>query len=167
MKKTSLILVLIIFSCTFGQAQELEPRGLTNLPLNTNYFVVGYGYASGNILFDQSLPLDDTKAQLNTIVGAYVRSINFFGLSSKVDAVVAYGIGNWNGVFTGIDTTTFRSGFADLRVRFSFNFLGAPAMSTSDFGEYNPENIAGFSIQIIAPTGQYFPDRLINLGTNR
>ena len=100
-------------------AQELEPRSLTNLPVGTNFVVAGYGFAAGNILFDPALPLEDAKAQLNTLVVAYVRSINFFRLSGKVDAVLPYGFGEWTGVLTGIDTTTSRSGFGDLRMRIS------------------------------------------------
>lgn len=167
MKKVASFLAILGWLCLIAEAQELEPRGLTNLPLKTSFLVAGYGYANGNILFDPTLPLDDTRAHLNTIVGAYVRSIDFFGFSGKVDAIIVYGVGSWNGGYTGIDTTTSRSGFADLRLRLSFNFLGAPAMKMAEFNKYNPENISGFSIQIIAPTGQYFPDRLINLGTNR
>lgn len=148
-------------------AQELEPRALTNLPVGMNFAVVGYGFASGNILFDPGLPLEDATANFHSIIGVYARAINFFGLSGKVDVIVPYGIGKWNGVFTGVDTSTSRSGFGDIRFRISFNFLGAPALKAKDFTDYRPDKISGFSLQIIAPTGQYFPDRLINLGSNR
>ena len=106
MRKITLLLSGFLLIVITVNAQELEPRGLTNLPLGTNFMVGGYAFAGGNILFDPALPLEDTKAQLHTIVGAYVRAINFFGLSSKVDAVLAYGIGEWEGIYTGIDTTT-------------------------------------------------------------
>jgi hypothetical protein len=148
-------------------AQELEPRALTNIPTGTNFIAGGYGFASGNILFDPALPLEDTNAKLNTFIAAYVRSINIFGLSGKVDVVVPYGIGDWMGIFTGIDTTTSRSGFGDLRLRMSINFIGAPALKREEFSSYKPKNISGISLQVIAPSGQYFPDRLINLGSNR
>jgi len=159
--------VLLIFSGDIGFAQELEPRALTNIPVGMSFGVLGYGYANGNILFDPGLPLEDATASAHSIVGAYARSINFFGLSGKVDAIVPYGFGNWKGVFTGIDTATSRSGFGDLRVRLSFNFIGAPALKAKDFADYTPDKISGFSLQVIAPTGQYFSDRLINLGSNR
>ncbi|HBH49071.1 MAG TPA: hypothetical protein DDX98_10545 [Bacteroidales bacterium] len=74
---------------------------------------------------------------------------------------------DWNGIYTGVDTTVYRNGFGDMRIRLSFNFLGAPALKPGEFRDYKPEKISGFSIQIIAPTGQYFPDKLINLGSNR
>ena len=148
-------------------SQELEPRALTNLPVGTNFVLGGYVFSQGNLLFDPALPLEDTKANLHGFVAAYARSINFFGLSGKVDAIIPYGIGDWTGVFTGIDTATSRAGFGDLRVRLSFNFLGSPAMKLEDFKDYVPDQISGVSLQIIAPTGQYYPDRLINLGANR
>ena len=149
------------------KAQELEPRALTNLPVGMNFAVAGYAYAQGNLLFDPALPIEDTNSKLHSWVGAYVRSINFFGLSGKVDAIVPYGIGDWTGKLTGIDTATSRSGFGDIRVRLSFNFLGAPALKATEFMSYSPGQISGFSLQIIAPTGQYYTDRLINLGSNR
>ena len=166
--RTRLILVLSIglgFSPAYSQ--ELEPRALTNIPVGTNFVLVGYGYGQGNILFDPAVPLEDTNAKLNTMIAAYLRSIELFGLSGKVDVIVPYGIGNWTGIHTGVDTTTSRSGFGDIRFRLSLNFLGAPALQASEFKDYHPENISGFSIQIIAPTGQYDPEKIINLGSNR
>lgn len=164
-----LLLSFFLFTCytVNGLAQELEPRALTNLPVGMNFAVAGYAYAQGNLLFDPALPLEDTEAKLHSFVGAYVRSINFFGFSGKIDAIVPYGIGDWTGIYTGIDTATSRSGFGDIRFRLSFNFAGAPALKMDQFGGYKPQGISGFSIQVIAPTGQYYPDKLINLGSNR
>lgn len=166
-KSAFCFIMLLILSASVSNAQELEPRVLTNMPVGMNFALAGYGFSQGNLLFDPALPIEDTEAKLHTIIGAYFRTINFFGLSGKLDAIVPFGIGDWTGVFTGIDTATSRTGFGDLRVRLSFNFLGAPALGATDFRDYKPGQISGFSIQIIAPTGQYYPDRLINLGSNR
>lgn len=148
-------------------AQELEPRALTNLPIGMNFAVLGYAYANGNILLDPSLPIEDLQANLHTVIGAYLRSIRLFGLAGKVDVVIPYASGKWTGIYTGIDTATSRNGFGDIKVRVSFNFLGAPPLKATEFGGYKPEKISGISLQITAPTGQYFNDRLINLGSNR
>ncbi len=148
-------------------AQELEPRALTNLPVGMNFAMVGYGFGQGNTLLDPAIPIEDLSGKVHTIIGAYVRAVNIFGLSGKIDVVAPYALGNWEGKLSGIDTTTQRSGMGDLRFRISFNFLGAPALKKSEFSGYKPENISGLSLQVIAPTGQYFPDRLINLGSNR
>jgi len=51
--------------------------------------------------------------------------------------------------------------------RFAVNIHGAPAMRISDFVKYRPHMIIGASISVSTPTGQYDPNVLINLGTNR
>jgi hypothetical protein len=167
--KSSVYILLFISALRINSvySQELEPRALTNIPVGMNFAIAGYAYSQGNLLFDPALPLEDTDAKLHMLIGAYARSINFFGLSGKVDVIVPYGIGDWTGIYTGIDTATSRSGFGDLRFRLSFNFLGAPALKANQFRDYSPGRLSGFSLQVIAPTGQYYPDRLINLGTNR
>ena len=161
------MLICIIGMSHASFAQELEPRAFTSLPVGMNFAFAGYGYAQGNVLFDPNLPLEDVEAKLNSVVMGYLRSINFFGKSAKIDVVVPYGIGTWNGIYQGVDSTTSRSGFADMRLRLSIDFTGAPALSIADYASYKPDLISGFSLEVYAPTGQYFPDRLINLGTNR
>ncbi len=156
-----------IILCSTSYSQELEPRSLTNVPVKTNFATLVYNYAAGNILYDQALPLEDVQAKTNTFVGAYVRSLNFFGMGAKCNVILPYAIGNWEGIYQGIDTTTSRNGLADLRFGFSFNFIGSPAIDKEGFKNYQQKTIAGFSLQLVAPTGQYFEDRLINLGSNR
>ncbi len=96
-----------------------------------------------------------------------MRSIDFFGLSAKIDAVLPYVLGDWNGNVIGLPDRLSHDGFGDLRLRFSFNFLNSPAMNPSEFTQYNRSTISGFSLQIIVPTGQYDPAELLNLGSNR
>jgi len=159
--------VCLLIQSNSVTAQELEPRSLTNLPVGTNFILAGYSFSKGDILLDPAFPIEDLNAQLHAFVGAYARAINFFGLSSKVDVIVPYAIGDWTGLYTGIDTATSRSGFGDLRVRLSVNMLGAPALNGSQFAEYKQKTIFGINVQVILPTGQYFPEKLINLGSNR
>lgn len=160
-------LLLCSFISFVGISQELEPRAMTNLPVGTNFLIGGYGFAKGNLLLDPALPIEDLNSNIHSGFAAYVRSINLFGLSAKVDAIVPYVLGDWEGDIDDVKGYRTQNGFGDLRVRFSFNFLGSKAMNVSDFANYNPENISGFSIQIIAPTGDYIPDELINIGSNR
>ncbi len=150
-----------------GFSQELEPRSLTNVPVGTNFAVLGYAFASGNILFDPALPLEDVNANVHALVGAYVRSINFFGMGAKANVVLPFAAGDWEGVYQGNDTTTARTGMGDMRFGLSFNFIGSPALQKDGFKDFKQKTIAGFSMQVVAPTGQYFDDRLINLGSNR
>ncbi len=150
-----------------GFSQELEPRSLTNIPVRTNFAVLGYAFASGNILFDPALPLEDVNANMHALVGAYVRSFNFFGMGAKANVMLPFAAGDWEGVYQGNYTTTARTGMGDMRFGFSFNFIGSPALQKDGFKDFKQKTIAGFSMQMVAPTGQYFDDRLINLGSNR
>jgi hypothetical protein len=47
------------------------------------------------------------------------------------------------------------------------NFVGSPALALSEFRSYKQRTVVGASIAVVAPLGQYFPDRLVNLGANR
>ena len=150
-----------------GRGQELEPRALTNVPVGTDFVALGYGYAQGNIFLDPAIPAEDLDSQLQTFVGARARAIDFFGLSSKLDLMVPFAAGDWEGVLEGVDTTRSATGFGDPRVRLSVNFVGAPALRASEFASYVQKTIVGASLQLIAPLGQYDSSRLINLGSNR
>jgi len=161
-----LFLICLVLA-TASYSQELEPRALTNIPIGTNVIVAGYGFATGNILVDPTVPIENLSANIHTGIFAYLRAINLFGLSAKIDAVIPYAFGDWAGRYIGVDTTTARSGFADARFRLSFNFVGAPALEKVEFAAYKPGLISGFSIQVVAPTGQYFDDKIINVGSNR
>jgi hypothetical protein len=54
-----------------------------------------------------------------------------------------------------------------LRVRFSTNFVGSPALRPQEFVKRKPETVVGAAVTVIVPTGQYDPARLVNIGSNR
>lgn len=167
--KFKYVCFLIIF--TFFQfsleAQELEPRSLTNLPVGTNFGLVGYRFAQGDVLLDPAIPIENLNARLHNIFAAYVRSINFFGMSGKISGILPYAFGKWDGYYTGIDTSTQRSGLGDPRINFAFNFIGSPAVKPKDYHTYHQKTIVGVNITTILPIGQYNPNKLLNLGSNR
>jgi hypothetical protein len=63
--------------------------------------------------------------------------------------------------------STERAGLSDMRLRISALVRGAPAGSVLEVAKAPRRTILGTSLTISAPTGQYFPYRLINVGTNR
>ena len=154
----SVLICLLPYSSTVV-AQELEPRALTNIPLRTNFFIVGYAYANGNILLDPSLPIEDFNGKFNSMVFAYARAVNFFGKSGKIDASLPFAGGDWKGVFDGDDFEDHSTGFGDLRIRASINLTGAPALKLSDYSGYKQETVSGLSFQMIIPTGNYKSDQ--------
>ena len=161
------LLTIAILYSSFVQAQEFEPRSLGNLPVKSNFAILGYGYSIGNVLLDPAISIDDLNARVHILAVGYLRSFNLFGKVAKVDVVLPYAIGDWEGRYVGIDTATSRNGFGDARIRLSVNIIGSPVLKMSEFRNYKQKTILGFNIQVIAPTGQYYPDKLINLGSNR
>lgn len=162
-----LVVFLLVILPVMLSAQELEPRALLNVPVGMNFLFLGYGYTQGNILLDPAIPIEDLDSRLHTLVGAYFRSIDVFGMSGKLDVIVPFAAGDWSGLLDGQAASTSRTGFGDPRVRLSVNFLGAPALRSQEFGSYTQKWTAGASVQVIVPLGLYYPEKLINLGSNR
>jgi hypothetical protein len=132
-----------------------------------NVVAVGYAYSNGNVLVDASLPLEDVTAELHGIALGYVRTLSVLGLSAKADAQLPVSWGSFEGEVTGEQRVRSLSGLADPRIRLAVNFLGAPALSLPEFVKYRQRTIAGASLQVVVPLGQYDSERLINLGANR
>ena len=148
-------------------AQDLEPRAFSPIPVSVNFAALGYGYSFGNVLLDPSIPLEDGTGKVHSLVGAYVRTFSFFGMSAKADAIVPVAFGDWEGQLAGQDTSRSASGFGDPSVRLTVNFVGAPALEMPRFMTYRQKTVVGASIRVVAPLGQYDNTKLINLGTNR
>jgi hypothetical protein len=151
-----------------SRAQDLEPRAFSPVPVGLNFAALGYAYSYGNVVLDPALPITDGEADVHSVLAAYVRTIDFFGMSGKLDAAVPYvAYGKWKGLVEGVPDSTTRSGFGDPLVRLSVNFIGAPALKLPDFAKRAQGTVVGASFQVRMPLGQYDPTKLINLGTNR
>ncbi len=170
-RRTGLVLLipaaLLMSLETPLRAQDLEPRAFSAAPVGVNFAMLGYGYSTGDLLFDQALNIDDARAQINNLTGLYVRTIDFFGASSKLAILAPFVWGTWEGSLAGQDTSTTRRGFADPRIQLAVSFLGAPAQTPREFSGFREKTVAGASLMVIVPLGQYDSSKLINLGTNR
>jgi hypothetical protein len=151
----------------FVLAQDLEPRAYTNIPVGLNFALAGYTYSSGGVLFDPAVPLDNAHINIHGSVFAYARSIKIGRMSGKVDMIVPYAWLSGTADFQGQPAYRVVNGFADTRIRMSVNFVGAPALPLSGFKDYKQDLVVGGSLQICLPLGQYDPERLVNIGTNR
>ena len=149
------------------RAQELEPRLYQNVPVGLNAVLIGYGFSTGNVLFDSSLPVEDGQADVHTVFAGYLRTLDFFGRSGKVDVVLPFSDADFQGLLDGEFRTRTPTGFADPRLRLAVNLTGSPPLSGQEFAKYRQETIVGASLQVIVPLGQYDSTKLINLGSNR
>jgi len=148
-------------------AQDLEPRSFSQAPVGMNFVALNYGYASGEVLFDQAVPITEAHGRVNTLAAAYVRTLSVFGASAKLTGIIPYAWGHWQGLLDGEYASTSRTGLADPRVQLAVNFVGAPAIKMSQMRTYTNNTVAGASLQVVVPVGQYKPEKLINLGQNR
>ena len=150
-----------------ADAQDLEPRAYANTPVGLNFLIGGYVYSNGTVGTDPSVPLTDTEVKLNSAVVAYVRTLDLWGRSGKVDLIIPYSWADGSAKLTGEGRTRKVSGFNDPKLRFSMLLYGAPALSLEEYRDYKPDVIIGTSFELTPPLGQYDSDKLLNIGTNR
>ncbi len=161
------LLLLLLVSFDQLQAQALEPRLLSPAPVGMNFVLLAYTYSSGDVLLDATLPLEDTDARLHSITAAYVRSIDFFGLSGRITAVVPFANGEWNAQIDGRDSSTVRTGLGDPAIALGVGLFGAPALRAADMATYRPRTLVGAGVRVRVPLGQYDSSKFFNLGTHR
>jgi hypothetical protein len=168
----TVLALAILLLPRFGQAQDIDPRRWSHLPIGANFAGVAYAYTTGNISLDPELRIQNGQFDVQTIGVKYIRSFDLLGKSARVDVGLPYQIGHWSGLLNGVPAAVDRSGFADSSVRFAVNLFGAPPLKGKEFAEYRAtkadnETIVGIGLALQLPTGQYYSDKLINLGDNR
>ena len=148
-------------------AQDLEPRAYSNSPVGLNFVIAGYGYASGTLLTDPSLPLENVSNESHVGVFGFATTFGAFGQTGQFGLIVPYASIAAKGLVFGMPHTRYVDGFADTAFRFSMNFVGAPALTAAEFKNYHQDFIFGMSLRVTAPLSQYDGDKLVNIGTNR
>jgi hypothetical protein len=148
-------------------AQDLEPRAYAALPIGVNFVVVAAGRSSGGVVVDPSLPLEDVDASVGTVSVGYGRTLNIFNRTALIVAALPFARVKASGRVFENEQEISRSGLADPRIRLSINLLGGRAQRPRDFARTPRRTVVGASVAIAPPLGQYYPDKLINLGANR
>jgi len=157
----------MLFVCAGVSAQELTPRTYNNVPVGVNYIAFGYAFSTGNILLDPSLPIEGLDGDVNILFFRYTLSFALFGDNAKFTFFVPRAAGDWTGTVDGVFQTRKATGTGDVRFSLDWNFHGAPALNREQFASYTQGTVAGVSLLVIAPTGEYDEERLLNLGSNR
>ncbi len=165
--KLTLLLFFGVVASWSVRATDLEPRAYSNIPTGLNFAVAGYSNIKGNVAFAPTVPITDAKLETHSAIFAYARSLDFWGKSGKVDIIIPTAWLSGQAEVKGQEKDRQISGFTDSMVRLYVNLYGAPAMSMKEFANYKQDTIVGVSLAVIAPSGQYDPSKLVNLGTNR
>jgi len=159
--------VAIVCGAPRLHAQDLAPRAYLITPLGSNAITLANAYNDGDLLLEGTVPIEDATASLDVPSLTYYRAFSLLGRSANLIAGVAYGVGSFEGTVLGEQASIYRSGLFDSVVRLSVNLVGGPAMSLSEMRNWQQKALLGVSLKVLAPTGQYDPTKLINLGANR
>lgn len=151
------------------RAQDLSPRFYWPAPKGTKIAVFGYSHSSGDTLMDPSLPIYGVDSEINTAFLAYMQTLSLWGRTTNLLLELPYSWGTTKGFYLGSPAQRDFAGLNDFGVTLAVNLLGAPSMTPSDFQEFRakPRPILGASVKVLAPTGYYKEERLINVGGNR
>jgi hypothetical protein len=158
-------LICFPFASVFGQ--DLEPRAYANVPKGINVLAVGYGFNKGNVLSDPALPIEDFKIDTQILGVNYIRSFSFAKKLARVQVSLPMVDMQGRLVLDGEEVTGSRTGLADMRIRFGINLTGSPALDKKEFQRYQQKAIFGVSLVTSVPTGRYYSDKKINIGSNR
>ncbi len=167
--KPVISLLFLLMSASAIIAQDLDPRAYVQVPLKTTSLTTGFVLSHGGVVTDPTLPVTNIKANVESASFAIARSLNFFGLTSTALVALPYSWAQVSGDVGDQQQSITRSGYSDMRLRFSVLFHGAPAATLAEMRKSTTakKTILGASINIVAPTGQFMTGKLINLGANR
>jgi hypothetical protein len=160
-------ILLFCFTCFTGQAQDLEPRSYANLPKGLNAINVLYSFSRGNVITDASLAISDFKIDVHSLGASYFKTFQLANKLARVQVIVPFAFMSGNLKINGADTSGERTGFGDARIRLGLNLIGSPALDKKEFAVFRQKTIVGISLVTSVPTGIYYKERRINIGSHR
>ncbi|PYV73256.1 MAG: hypothetical protein DMG96_23770, partial [Acidobacteria bacterium] len=167
-KTLCIVVVCSVMMARSAAAQELEPRAYSPSPVGTTFLIASVGRSNGGVTFDPSIPLTGVHANLYSTALGLGQTFGLLGRQALITVALPYVWGNISGQIDEQRGSIIRSGLADIRIRFSMNLHGSPALTAREFTTSRRRTpILGTSLSVQAPSGQYANKKLINLGTNR
>lgn len=159
----SLALAFVIAQA--ASAQFTDPRNYENFPVGVNQAELTYDYVRANESIDSAIVIEGAHLNLNQWTVSYMRYFNLFGRMAWVSPSIP--LATLNGSVSGTSVGGSVSGVGDTSYEFAWLLKGGPALSPAEFGSYKPTTVVGMSLNVTAPTGQYDPNRILNLGSDR
>ena len=156
-----------ILAAAPAAAQDMEPKAYSASPVGVTFLVASASRSTGSVVFDPTLPLRDVDAGINGLVLGVGATFGLFGKLALVSGALPYAWGEISGqVFEDARSIT-RAGLADTRFKLSVNLIGNDAMRLREYVKAPRRTIVGASLAVAAPSGEYDPTKLINLGNHR
>jgi hypothetical protein len=150
---------------TKAYAQFTDPRTYQNTPVGINQLELAYAYVRSNTSIDTSFIVSGAKFNLNQGFVNYTRYFAFLHRMAWVEASVP--IANLSGSITGANITGSTTGTGDSGYTAAILLKGGPALSPEQFASAVTTTSIGLNLSTTAPTGQYDPNKILNLGSER
>jgi hypothetical protein len=166
-KRLLLVCFTLVVLCTPDRvyAQFTEPHTYDNTAVGTNQLELAYVYARANASIDTSLIVTGARFNLNQGTISYTRYFGFVHRLVWVEASIP--LADLNGSVSGTNIHGSATGTGDSSYAVSALLKGGPVLSVAQFADYKPITTVGVSLTITAPTGEYNPNKLLNLGSDR
>jgi hypothetical protein len=130
-----------------------------------NQLELAYAYVRSNTSIDTSFIVSGAKFNLNQGLIDYTRYFALLHRMAWVEASVP--IANLNGSISGTNITGSTTGTGDSGYTAAILLKGGPALTPEQFAKAETTTSIGLSLSTTAPTGQYDPNKLLNLGSDR
>ena len=152
--QVSLVLLALLISSN-AHAQEIEARAYSNAPIGINFVTGGLAQAKSG------------SYTLNTQALSLTHVIDVAGQSGRLTLVLPYAELSGTGQVGAQTINASAEGLSDPLIKASVNLYGAPALTNSEFINYQQDLIIGASIAASIPWGKYNSNQMINVGANR
>jgi len=123
-------------------AQEIEARAYSNAPIGMNFATGGIAQAKSG------------SYTLNTQALSLTHVLDVGGQSARLTLVLPYAELSGTGQTGGQTINASAEGLSDPMIKASFNLYGAPALTNSEFTQYQQDLIIGASIAATIPWGE-------------
>jgi len=168
MRKRLLRVCFVLATLSFPRwacAQFVEAHHYDNAPVGLNQIELACAYAHSNASIDTSVIVAGAAFNLNQGTITYTRYFGFLHRVFWAEASVPFA--GLSGSISGTNVHGSVTGAGDSSYALTTLLKGGPVLSIAQFADYKPTTTVGLSLTITAPTGQYNPNKLLNLGTDR
>lgn len=158
--------VLLLAVCLQAPVSAQVGRYYINTPVDTHMVSSIFTGVRSNTLADTAIGASElvSRNQTLTLSYAYITSLSGrtggFGFAIPSVSMLSYDDSSG-------EVLLDESGTGDVALTFDYNLFGAPALPREEFVRYTPDDYSGLHFSLNAPTGDYDPDREVNIGTNR
>ena len=166
-RRVLLAFVVIAALCLprFACGQFTDPRTYANTPADLNQLELDYAHATSNASIDTSLVISGAHLDLNQATASYTRTFGVLSSLAWIKASVPFA--SVSGHVSGTSLSHSVAGGADASLEIAALLVGAPALSAAEFETYQRTTTIGVSLVVTGPSGEYDPNKVVNLGSDR